>query len=638
MKKMNIKNINKRVVNVTDTTLRDAHQSLWATRMKTAEILPIAEKIDRAGYHSVEVWGGATFDVCLRFLNEDPWERLRSIKKIVKNTPLQMLLRGQNIVGYKNYPDDLLKAFIGRAVKNGINIIRVFDALNDVRNMYRAIEYIKAEGAHAQGTVCYTISPVHTIDHYIKTTNELVQLGIDSLCIKDMAGILYPYAAFNLVKELKKITTVPIQLHCHSSSGMATVAYLKAIEAGVDIIDCASAPLALYTSQPPVETLVSILDELGYNPGIKFSVLEEIAEYFEIVAEHKQLVRSRQSLIDTAVITHQIPGGMVSNLISQLDKQKALDKLENVLKEVPRVREDFGFPPLVTPTSQIVGTQAVFNVLIGERYKVIPQEVKDYVKGFYGKPPSAIKKDIIKKILKDETPITCRPADLLPPILEHLKVDVDKELVKTEEDIISYAMFPEVALRYFRWRNNPAENPSDEEKLEKAMKDKELKEKKTIESNESKDSIEHIKNVIDIMKKSEVMEFSLEEKDTKLVIKRGQVQKTSSNNITAISPSSIADTNKCETKDKKENLQEKENIYKIISPMVGTFYSASNPNSEDFVKINDLVEPGKILCIVEAMKLMNEIVSEKKGKIIDILIKKGEPVEKGQVLMLIETC
>ncbi|MBI5416376.1 acetyl-CoA carboxylase biotin carboxyl carrier protein [Candidatus Poribacteria bacterium] len=619
-----------RIVEVTDTTLRDAHQSLWATRMKTVEILPIAEKIDKVGYHSVEVWGGATFDVCLRYLNEDPWERLRSIKKIMKKTPLQMLLRGQNVVGYKNYPDDLLKAFIGKAVKNGIDIIRIFDALNDVRNMSRAIEYTKAEGAHVQGTVCYTISPVHTMEHFIKTTRELLQLGIDSLCIKDMAGILYPYVAFNLVTELKKITNIPIQLHCHSSSGMATVAYLKAIEAGVDIVDCASAPLALYTSQPPVETVVSILDELGYNPGIQFAALEEVAEYFEIVADHKKLVRSRQSLIDTAVITHQIPGGMVSNLISQLEKQKALDRLEDVLKEIPFVREDMGFPPLVTPTSQIVGTQAVFNVLLGERYKVVPQEIKDYVKGFYGRPPAPIKKSIIKQILKNESPITCRPADLLPPILEQLKMEIDKELVKSEEDLISYAMFPEVALRFFRWRNNPAENPSDDEKFEIAVEEKKLleKAKEQEKGKVSLDTVEYIKHVISIMEKSEIMEFNVEEGDSKLVIKRGSAQNT----VVAAAPVASANV----PKQKKEAVQEKENLYKVTSPMVGTFYSASNPNSEDFVKIGDVVEPGKILCIIEAMKLMNEIIADKRGKIVDIKVKKGDTVEKGQVLFLIE--
>ncbi|MBI5207503.1 MAG: acetyl-CoA carboxylase biotin carboxyl carrier protein [Candidatus Firestonebacteria bacterium] len=628
-----MKKQSKKIVKVTDTTLRDAHQSLWATRMKTSEILPIAEKIDKVGYHSVEVWGGATFDVCLRFLNEDPWERLRNIKKIMKNTPLQMLLRGQNVVGYKNYPDDLLKAFIERTVKNGIDIIRIFDALNDVRNMVRAIEYTKKLGAHAQGTVCYTISPVHTIDHYIKTARELVQLGIDSLCIKDMAGILYPYASYSLVKELKKEIKIPIQLHCHSSSGMATVAYLKAIEAGVDIVDCASAPLALYTSQPPVETIVSILDELGMNQGIKFTALEEIADYFEHVAENKKLIRSKQSLIDTAVITHQIPGGMVSNLISQLEKQKALDKMEDVLGEIPKVREDFGFPPLVTPTSQIVGTQAVFNVLLGERYKVVPQEVKEYVKGFYGRPPSPIKKAIIKKILNDEQPITCRPADLLPPILKQLEIEVDKELIKTEEDLITYALFPEVAIRYFNWRNNPLEYPSDEEKLEKAMEDKKVeKEKISIES------LKQIKDIIETMKESKILEFNIEKGDTKLVIKRGDAVSTSSGAQKKSSLPHIKLDSKDSSASKETEIQkDAPDIYKVKSPMIGTFYSAPGPGAEEFVKIGDVISEGKILCIVEAMKLMNEIIAEKKGKIIDILAKKGDAVEKGQVLFVIDT-
>lgn len=440
-------------VKITETVLRDAHQSLMATRMTTEEMLPIAEKLDKVGYHSLEVWGGATFDACLRFLNEDPWERLRELKKRIKNTPLQMLLRGQNLVGYRHYPDDIVEKFIEKAVANGIDIIRIFDALNDVRNLEVAIKATKRVGAHAQGTLIYTISPVHTIDHYIRVAKELVELGVDSICIKDMSGILSPYVAYELVKRLKETVNVPIQLHSHYTSGMASMTYLKAIEAGVDAIDTAISPLALGTSQPATETMVAALKGTQYDTGLDLELLSEIASYFKEVKRnhYKETEFSMVMGVDTDVLVYQVPGGMLSNLIAQLKEQKALDKYEEVLKEIPKVREDLGYPPLVTPMSQMVGTQAVLNVITGERYKMVPKEVKDYVKGLYGRPPAPISEEVKRKIIGDEETIKVRPADLLKPQFEEAKEEI-KEYYEQEEDVLTYVLFPQIAKKFFEYR------------------------------------------------------------------------------------------------------------------------------------------------------------------------------------------
>ncbi|HBT48742.1 MAG: Pyruvate carboxylase, C-terminal domain/subunit [Caldanaerobacter subterraneus] len=440
-------------VKITETVLRDAHQSLMATRMTTEEMLPIAEKLDKVGYHSLEVWGGATFDACLRFLNEDPWERLRELKKRIKNTPLQMLLRGQNLVGYRHYPDDIVEKFIEKAVANGIDIIRIFDALNDVRNLEVAIKATKRVGAHAQGTLVYTISPVHTIDHYIRVAKELVELGVDSICIKDMSGILSPYVAYELVKRLKETVNVPIQLHSHYTSGMASMTYLKAIEAGVDAIDTAISPLALGTSQPATETMVAALKGTQYDTGLDLELLSEIASYFKEVKRnhYKETEFSMVMGVDTDVLVYQVPGGMLSNLIAQLKEQKALDKYEEVLKEIPKVREDLGYPPLVTPMSQMVGTQAVLNVITGERYKMVPKEVKDYVKGLYGRPPAPISEEVKRKIIGDEETIKVRPADLLKPQFEEAKEEI-KEYYEQEEDVLTYVLFPQIAKKFFEYR------------------------------------------------------------------------------------------------------------------------------------------------------------------------------------------
>jgi len=436
-------------VKITDTSLRDAHQSLMATRMKTEDMLPVAEVMDQVGYHSLEVWGGATFDSCMRFLDEDPWERLVLLREKFKKTKLQMLLRGQNVVGYKHYPDDVVEEFIKRAIGNGIDIIRIFDALNDVRNMEKAIQVTRKEKGHAQGTISYTISPLHDQEHFVKVARDLKELGADSICIKDMAGLISPYDAYDLVKKLKEDVGLPVQLHCHYTSGMASMAYLKAVEAGVDVVDTASASISLGTSQPPTDSMVAALKGTPYDTGLDMELLGKVSEHFKKVRNKYDIPLDVVLGVDTNVLNYQIPGGMISNLASQLKEQKSGHLLPEVLKEVPRVREDLGYPPLVTPSSQIVGSQAVVNVLLGERYKMVSTEVKNYLKGLYGKPPGEMNRELQKQVLKDEQPITSRPADLLEPELEKRKMEIGEYLEK-EEDVLSYILFPNVALDFFK--------------------------------------------------------------------------------------------------------------------------------------------------------------------------------------------
>jgi len=418
-------------------------------------MLPIAEKIDQVGFFSLEMWGGATFDVAIRYLAEDPWERIRTLKRHIKKTPFQMLLRGQNIVGYRNYPDDVLVKFIEKAAKNGIDIFRVFDALNDIRNMETAIKTVKKSSKHAQGTICYTISPVHTIKYYVETAKKLAELDCDSICIKDMAGMLAPQPAYKLITALKKRVKLPVHLHSHSTSGMVMMTYLRACDAGVDIIDTAFSPLAWGTSQPPVESVAAALKGTPYDPGLDMELLQEIAEYFRELREkyydQLKLIDPKAERVDASIIVHQIPGGMFSNLLEQLKEQNALHRLKEVLEEVPRVRKELGYPPLVTPTSQLVGIQAVFNVLSGKRYSIVPNEIKDYVKGLYGRPPAPIDQKVKKKIIGDEEPITCRPADLLESALDKIPEEV-KPYIESEEDKLTYALFPQVALDFFRKR------------------------------------------------------------------------------------------------------------------------------------------------------------------------------------------
>ncbi len=448
---------NKKVL-ITETILRDAHQSQAATRMKLEEMLPACEMLDKVGYHSIECWGGATFDACLRFLNEDPWERLRALKSAMPNTKLQMLLRGQNLLGYKHYADDVVDMFIKKSIENGISIIRMFDALNDVRNLEQSIKSTKKYGGESEIALSYTTSPVHNIEYFVNLAKTLEKMGADYICVKDMAGLLRPYEAFDLISALKAELNIPIHLHTHNTAGIADMTQLKAIEAGVDIVDCALSPLGNGTSQPATESLVAALKDTKYDTQLDLAELNKIAELFWKVEERLKkdgFLSEKVKRVNVNGLIYQVPGGMLSNLINQLKQQGASDKYQEVLEEVPRVRKDFGYPPLVTPTSQIVGTQAVLNVISGERYKLVSKESKGLLKGEYGKLPAEPNPEILKKCIGDEPLITCRPADLIPSEYESIRnefLSTMGEYYTQEEDVLSYAMFPQVAPNFFKWR------------------------------------------------------------------------------------------------------------------------------------------------------------------------------------------
>jgi len=436
---------------ICDLMLRDGHQSLLATRMRTDDMLPIAAKIDQVGYWAVEMWGGATFDSAMRFLDENPWDRIRRLKARMPHTPFMMLLRGQNVVGYKHYPDDVVERFIVHAHANGIDVFRIFDALNDVRNMRQAMEVARREGAHVQAAISYTIGPPYSIDYFVNLSRQLADMGADSICIKDMAGLISPYAAYELVGRLKAELDLPIHLHSHSTSGMATAAHLKAVEAGVDIVDTAISSLALTTSHPPTESIVAILQGTERDTGLNLDLLAEITAYFARVRRKYARFESGMFGVDVNVLQYQIPGGMLSNLVSQLRTQHAEDRYDAVLAEVPRVRAELGYPPLVTPSSQIVGTQATLNVVLGERYKIIPEEVRQYVRGYYGRPPAPVDPEVKRLAIGDEEPIDCRPADLIPPGMEKARQEIG-DLAHSEEDVLSYALFPQVARPFLERR------------------------------------------------------------------------------------------------------------------------------------------------------------------------------------------
>src|SRR5512136_286739 len=454
--------IPKKPIKITDTTFRDGHQSTLATRMRTEDMVPIAPDLDKVGFHSVEVWGGDTFDVTHRFLGEDPWERVRILKKLMPKTPFQMLLRGQNLVAYRNHPDDLLAAFVEKSAHVRIDIFRCFDAVNDERNFETAFKVIKKCGKHIQGTICYWLTerrmggPVYKLDYYLEKARVLEGMGADSLCIKDMAGLLAPYDVYELVKALKKVVKIPIQLHTHYTSGMASMTYLKAIEAGVDIIDTALAPFALRSSQPAVEPIVVALEGTAWDTKLDLGKLLKLGEYLETIAPKYRdfLDTTKMAVIDTSVLRHQIPGGMISNMVSQLRQQKAIHRLEEVYAELPKTREDLGTPPLVTPTSQIVGVQAVLNVLFG-RYKMVSRETQDLAYGLYGRTPVPIKEEIRKQVLKGypkgQEPITCRPADLIPAELEKAKEET-KGLAKDICDTLIYALYPKTGVQFLKWK------------------------------------------------------------------------------------------------------------------------------------------------------------------------------------------
>jgi len=439
-------------VKITETSLRDGHQSLMATRMTTAEMLPIIETMDKIGYHAMEVWGGATYDAAIRFLHEDPWERLREIRKRAKNTKLQMLLRGQNVLGYRHYADDIVDRFVELSIKNGIDIIRTFDALNDTRNIRKASESTKKYGGHSQLAICYTISPVHTIEYYKKLALEMQSMGADSIAIKDMSGILLPNVASILVTELKSVLNIPLELHTHSTAGLAEMSIIEAIDAGVDIVDTAISPFGGGTSQPCTEPLVRTLQGTEYDTELNLELLKEVAEYFKPIRKKyidNGTLNPKALGVEPNIVEYQLPGGMLSNLLSQLKSQGAEDKYEDVLREIPKVRKDLGYPPLVTPMSQMVGTQSVMNILTGKKYHMIPKEIKDYVKGMYGKSPVPIDENIKKTIVGDEEIFTGRPADLLKDEYDTMKSEIG-DLAKSDEDVLTYACFPQIAKGYLK--------------------------------------------------------------------------------------------------------------------------------------------------------------------------------------------
>jgi pyruvate carboxylase subunit B len=449
-------------VQITDTTLRDAHQSLIATRLRTEDMVPLAREIDHCGFFSVEAWGGATFDTCIRYLNDDPWDRLGALKAELNHTPIQMLLRGQNLVGYRHYPDDVVDKFVDAAHKNGVDIFRVFDALNDIRNMKRSMDQVKKTGAHLQSTLCYTTSPVHSIRSFIEMAKELYALDCDSICIKDMAGLIMPAAARDLIRGIKKAVDVRVCLHSHCTSGIAPMSYEAAIEAGVDILDTAMSPFAMGTSQPPTESVVASLIDTPRDTGIDLIKLRAVRNLcLQIREKYGGILNPISERVDSDVLIYQLPGGMISNIVSQLQEQDAINRWDDVLAEIPRVRKDLGYPPLVTPTSQIVGTQAVLNVLVnGERYRNVTKEVKDYIHGLYGKSPAPVSEEVRRKIIGDDEVITVRPADLLEPVYDKMKAEAEKAgLVHKEEDVLTYIIYPAVAPAFLRSEKTPEEIP-----------------------------------------------------------------------------------------------------------------------------------------------------------------------------------
>lgn len=628
-------------VKIMDTTFRDGHQSLLATRLRTEDMLPILEEADSVGYHSIEVWGGATFDVMKRFLNEDPWDRLRKFKKAMPNTPLQMLLRGQNLVGYRHYPDDVVKEFVLHSAECGMDIFRVFDALNDERNFESSFEAIKEAGKHIQATICFTLTerrlggPVFNTEYFVNKAKKMEAMGAHSLCIKDMGGLISPYDAYDLVKALKKVLKIPIQLHTHYTSGMGSMAYLKAVEAGVDIIDTALAPLALRSSQPALEPIVVALEGTERDTGLDTKKLFKIGEYLEgILPKYRHyLDTSKMAVIDTGVLIHQIPGGMISNLVGQMKEANALHRLKEVYEELPRTRKELGYPPLVTPTSQMVGVQAVLNVLMG-RYKMITSEVKDYCYGLYGCPPQPIDPKVQKMVLKGyhrgEKPITCRPADVLEPEMEKAR-EATKDIAKDIGDVLTYALYPQTGMRFLKWKYGLEKPPA------------EVKPK----------TLEDVKREEELIKKA--LAGELVEKPKKEVPEKGpaakkynvfvdgdyyavEVEDASGNLIVSQVTSAVKPVTKpvaapiveskpapAETAKAEEKLDAKGSI---VAPMPGMILDIKRG-------VGETVSEGDEIIILEAMKMQNSLTAPISGVIKAVKVKSGDSVKQGDVLVVI---
>ncbi len=587
---------NKNPLGLTDVILRDAHQSLLATRMRTEDMLPIAGKLDEVGFWSIESWGGATFDACIRYLGEDPWERIRRFKQAMPKTPQQMLFRGQNILGYRHYADDLVIKFVERAAESGVDVFRIFDAMNDMRNLETAICAVQKVGKHAQGTMSYTISPVYTIDSWLDMAKSIEEMGADSLCIKDMAGLLKPYVAFELISKLKETVELPIHMQCHATTGLSTATYLKAIEAGIDNVDTAISSMSMTYGHSATETFVSILDDTDRSTGLDIKLLEEIASYFRKVREKYAKFEGKLKGVDSRILVAQVPGGMLTNLENQLREQDASDRLDEVLAEIPRVRKDLGFIPLVTPTSQIVGTQAVLNILTGERYKSITRETEGVLKGEYGATPAPMDSELQKKVLGNSEPIECRPADLLLPEFETQRTDLlaiaKKEGVTLRneiEDTLTYALFPQVGWKFIKNRNNPAAfEPIPTENDNPA---------KIPETSSSKPGV-----------------FTVE------VGKQAYVVRVTEGGVISEPNIPVKSDEITQPKSSSEATSE------VVAPLAGNVFTIN-------VSVGQIINEGDTVLVLEAMKMETDIRASVSGTVSEISVQAGDAVKVGDVLL-----
>ena len=617
-------------LHIMDTTIRDGQQSLWATRMTIGDMLPILPAMDQVGYWAIEAWGGATFDTCLRFLDENPWERLRSIKAQAPNTPLSMLSRGQNLIGYKHYSKEIVHHFIHAAKRNGVDVFRVFDALNDIRNIIDNAEAIHECGGHFEPAISYTISPVHTLDSYLEYGQQLKDLGADTIAIKDMAGLLTPYRAERIVKAFNAEIGVPVHLHCHYVGGMAPANILKGAEAGAAIADTAHAPLAFGNSHPAVEMIAAALRESSYDTGLDLDLLFEISEYWETVRKRGHYKRGVSSLIHMQVYSHQVPGGMMSNLVAQLAVQNAEDRLPEVMREIPKVRAEVGYPPLVTPMSQIVGTQAVMNVLTGRRWGLVSREMKDYLCGYYGKAPGPIDKEIMAKVTGDAEvlPPDVAPGSLVTTTYDEVAAEIG-DLAQSEEDVLMYAMFPNEARTYLSKHRTS-------EKVDFLLAEE--------SSNTKEDDyvdINQIRELTRIAQESGVGEITVEEEGIRVSVRMPGAMPAYAAPAVAAAPAAVPVATSEAAPAAAPAPAEPEGSrpaswVPVTAPMVGTYYEAPAPGEPPFVQVGDEVAAGQTLCIVEAMKLMNEIAAEEVGTVREVCLEDATPVEYGTVLFYVE--
>ncbi len=613
----------KRKLAVSELALRDGHQSLLATRMRLEDMLPICDKLDQVGFWSIEAWGGATFDTCLRYLKEGPWVRLRELKKALPNTPLQMLLRGQNLLGYRHYADDVVMKFVDMAAANGVDVFRIFDAMNDLRNVRVAIKQVKANGKHAEGAISYTVSPVHTLDHFLDLARGFEDMGCDTLAIKDMAGLLTPVATRELVSALKQTVDIPIHLHCHATSGVAEMVQWEAVHAGCDIIDTAISPLAGGTSHPPTEAMVAAFRGTEFDTGLDIELLQDIAAYFKDVRKKYARFESHVTGVDTRVFINQIPGGMISNLANQLRDQGALDKMDQVLEEIPRVRKDFGYPPLVTPTSQIVGTQAVLNVVSGKKYKVITNETKAYLKGMYGQPLGTVNEEVRKLALGDEEPITVRPADLLEPELDALTREIGDK-AQSVEDVLSYALFPAIALEFFEERESGNLKPETLDEPEVAGSEPTSAIVPSLAPTEFNITIHgeqyHIKIEGSGHKSDDLRPFYVKVDNV--------LEEVTVETLTEVLP--MADGSIDAKKASKGSLRPKATKDSdVTTPMPGRIVAIN-------VAEGDQVEAGQNILVVEAMKMENPVHAPVSGTVKAIHVNVGDNVNPDECLIEIE--